>query len=141
MNNSSHLKTQSGSSLIEVLIAVLVVSVGLLGLAGLQTQSLKSNHSSFIRSNVTHMGYDLGERMRLFEAEALNGDFNTGSARLTAWEAGLTNIVGNDVSTTVTQDTNQFTISIRWLESRGGIDAAANNYETFSYILDLEPTP
>ena len=137
MKNIKHVNAQTGSSLIEILIAVLVVSIGLLGLAGLQTQSLKSNHSSFIRSNVTHMAYDLGERMRLFETEALNGEFNTGQTRLDDWEDRLTAIVGNDVSTAVTQNGNQFTISITWLESRGGIDAADNDYETFSYILEL----
>lgn len=133
-------KKQSGTSLIEVLIAVLVVTVGLLGLAALQTQSLKSNHSSFIRSNVTHMGYDLGERMRLFEADALNGDFNTGSANLIAWQANLTNIVGNGVTATVEQNGNAFTINIEWTETRGriqGPDADANENVTFSYVLEL----
>lgn len=140
MIDMKNLKKQAGTSLIEVLIAVLVVTIGLLGLAGLQTQSLKSNHSSFIRSNVTHMGYDLGERMRLFEAEAINGEFNTGSARLTAWQNRLTDIVGNGVTATVTQNGNAFTISIQWSESRGriqGPQAGANENVTFSYILEL----
>jgi len=140
MIDMKYLKKQTGTSLIEVLIAVLVVTIGLLGLAGLQTQSLKSNHSSFIRSNVTHMGYDLGERMRLFEAEAINGEFNTGSARLTAWQTRLTNMVGNNVEARVVQNGRTFTISIEWLESRGriqGPQATPNENVTFSYILEL----
>lgn len=145
MSNIKYFKTQSGSSLIEVLIAVLVISTGLLGLAALQTKSLQSNNSSFTRSNVTHMAYDLGERMRLFETEALAGEFKAGSKfiRMVEWENNLTAIVGNNVTGTVTQDianNNRFTISIRWLESRGKIQPSSNqqnNYETFSYVLEL----
>lgn len=55
---------QSGFSLIEVLIALLVVAIGLLGLASLQARGLKFNHDAYVRSQATNMIYDVVERMR-----------------------------------------------------------------------------
>ena len=54
----------TGFTLIEVLIAMLVLAVGLLGLAGLQATSLRNNQSAYNRSQATQLAYDLGDRMR-----------------------------------------------------------------------------
>ncbi|MGB5832394.1 MAG: type IV pilus modification protein PilV [Thiohalocapsa sp.] len=53
-----------GFTLIEVLIAAVVLSIGLLGLAALQAKGLRSNHSSNLRSQATLMAYDMADRMR-----------------------------------------------------------------------------
>jgi len=45
-----------GFTLIEVLIAALVLAVGLLGLAGLQAASIKNNLSAYKRSQATQLG-------------------------------------------------------------------------------------
>jgi len=55
---------QNGFTLLEILITVLVLSIGLLGLAGLQVSSMKSNHSSYLRTQATILGYDIADRMR-----------------------------------------------------------------------------
>lgn len=54
----------TGFTLIEVLIAMLVLGVGLLGLAGLQASSLRNNQSAYNRSQATELAYDLADRMR-----------------------------------------------------------------------------
>lgn len=54
----------AGFTLIEVLIAMLVLAVGLLGLAGLQAANLKNNQSAYNRSQATQLAYDLADRMR-----------------------------------------------------------------------------
>ena len=51
-------------SLMEVLIAMLVLAIGLLGLASLQAQSLKFNHDSYVRSQSTFLAYEMMDRMR-----------------------------------------------------------------------------
>lgn len=56
--------SQSGFGLIEVLVSVLILAIGLLGLAGLQTQSLKFNNDAFFRSQATLLAMDLADRMR-----------------------------------------------------------------------------
>lgn len=53
-----------GASLIEVLVTVLVLTIGLLGIAGLQIQSTRSNYEAFQRTTATTLAHDIIERMR-----------------------------------------------------------------------------
>jgi len=55
---------QRGFSLVEVLVAVLVLSVGLLGLAALQVMSLRASDSARMRTAVSIAAYDLADRLR-----------------------------------------------------------------------------
>ncbi len=57
-------KSQMGAGLIEVLVAILLLGVGLLGLAGLQTQSLKYNNEAYLRSRATILAQDMADRLR-----------------------------------------------------------------------------
>lgn len=53
-----------GFTLIEVLVALLVLSFGLLGLAALQTVGLRYNHQSYMRSQAVYQVYDIIDRIR-----------------------------------------------------------------------------
>lgn len=53
-----------GFSLVEVLVTVLVLAIGLLGIAGLQLKGMQFNHSAYVRSQATFLAYDLLDRMR-----------------------------------------------------------------------------
>lgn len=55
---------QQGFALIEVLTTILVVSFGLIGLAGMGVVGLKNNHMSYYRSIATQQAYDMSDRMR-----------------------------------------------------------------------------
>ncbi len=55
---------QSGFSLIEVLVASVILAVGILGIAGLQVVSLQQNRSSLLRSEALQIGNDILDRMR-----------------------------------------------------------------------------
>lgn len=55
---------QQGVGLIEVLVAVLVLAIGLLGLAGLQTQSLRFNNEAYFRTQATLLAMDMADRLR-----------------------------------------------------------------------------
>jgi type IV pilus assembly protein PilV len=55
---------QRGFTLLEVLIALLVLSIGLLGLASLQTVGLRSNTMATTRTHATQLAYDISDRMR-----------------------------------------------------------------------------
>lgn len=71
---------QGGFTLIEVLIAVLVLAIGLLGLAGLQATSLRFNHDAQLRSQATFLAYDMADRMRANRNAALAGAYDSGTA-------------------------------------------------------------
>lgn len=66
-----------GFSLLEVMIALLVLSIGLLGLAGLQTFSLKFNHQSYERTQATILIYDIMERIIANTTAAQAGVFDS----------------------------------------------------------------
>lgn len=61
-----------GFTLVEVLVAVLVLSIGLLGLAGLQANGLKNNNGAYLRSQANLLAYGIIDRMRANRAAALS---------------------------------------------------------------------
>ncbi len=75
---------QSGFSLIEVLVTVVILAIGLLGLAALQAKSLRLNHDSQLRSLAVNQAYAITDRMRA-NVEGVDGGLydvinSTGSA-------------------------------------------------------------
>lgn len=66
----------NGFSLLEVMVALLVLSIGLLGLAGLQTFSLKFNHQSYERTQATILIYDIMDRITANPLAARAGSFD-----------------------------------------------------------------
>jgi type IV pilus assembly protein PilV len=57
-------KPETGTSLIEVLVTLLIFAVGLLGFAGLQVNALQSTSDSAQRSQAVWINQELAERMR-----------------------------------------------------------------------------
>ncbi len=53
-----------GFTLLEVLIALLIFSLGLLGMAGLMVLSVKTNQSAFLRTQATFLAQAMMDRMR-----------------------------------------------------------------------------
>ncbi len=58
-------KLEGGFSLLEVLIAMLILSIGLLGIAGLQIKGQQYNHVSYLRTQAIFLAYDIMDRMRV----------------------------------------------------------------------------
>lgn len=70
---------ERGSSLLEVLIALLVLSLGLLGLARMQLENMRQTGNAAYRSQAALLAYDIVDRMRA----------NPGAARGGAYDIGL----------------------------------------------------
>lgn len=85
---------QTGFTLIEVLVAVLVLAIGLLGLAGLQTTGLHSNHSAYLRTQATLLAYDMADRMRANRTGYQNGFYNNppSADRNCVWEGSVPSV-------------------------------------------------
>jgi len=62
-NNSKRSKI-AGFTLLEVMIAVVVFSVGLIGLGLLLTSSIRANHVGFVHSQATFVAESIADRMR-----------------------------------------------------------------------------
>ncbi len=77
---------QAGVGLIEVLVAVLIISIAFLGIAALQAMALSTNSSAMARSMATISSYSILDAMRDDLLNAQAGSYNTGSP---------TTIVGN----------------------------------------------
>ena len=73
-------KRAAGFSLIEILISLVVMSIGLMGLAGLQIASLKGTNDAHYRTEASLLIMDLADRMRANQIGVAEGDYRTSSA-------------------------------------------------------------
>lgn len=73
---TGRLGRQGGMTMIEILVTVIVLAVGLLGMASLTVGSLKNNQGAFLRTQATILAYDMADRMRSNAAEAISGSYN-----------------------------------------------------------------
>lgn len=58
------LKNSKGFSLVEVLIALIIMSVGMLGIAGLYVQSMQAGRTSMLRHHAVTLAGDIADRIR-----------------------------------------------------------------------------
>jgi type IV pilus assembly protein PilV len=128
---------QAGVGLIEVLVAVLVLSVGFLGVAALQAMSLSTNNGAMARSMATMASYSVLDAMRIDRTEAENGSYNItvkanacpsttstlAQSQITVWCGQLAANLGAAASTagTIKCDANgNCAITISFDDSRAG---------------------
>ncbi|MFO1435948.1 MAG: type IV pilus modification protein PilV [Gammaproteobacteria bacterium] len=64
MINQLSRQQSAGFTLLEAMIALLVLSIGLLGLASLQARSMQYNHDALVRGQATELIMDIFEKMR-----------------------------------------------------------------------------
>jgi type IV pilus assembly protein PilV len=88
-----------GFTLLEVLIALMIFTLGLLGLAGLLTVSIKTNHGAYLRTQATFLAQGMADRMRANPLGLWNGSYNQNtlgtSSTPTALTAAGTPTIGN----------------------------------------------
>jgi len=70
-----HNCSQRGATLLEVLIAMLVISVGLLGMAALQLKSVAVNQGAYQRLQAVNLAYEIADSIAINAAQANNGDY------------------------------------------------------------------
>lgn len=131
-------KRQTGVGLIEVLIAVLVLSIGFLGIAALQAKSLSTNNSSMSRTQAVIESYSILDAMRADRTNALAGAYNQTvtanncpalggglvSDQLSSWCTELGNnglgATANTTGNVTCLATGDCTITIQFDDSRAG---------------------
>ena len=65
MSKLTKLKKQAGFTMMEMLVAVLVMGVGVLGVTGLQLVSLQNNQAALLRAEAVQLAYDILDRIRV----------------------------------------------------------------------------
>lgn len=132
---------QSGFSLLEVLVAILVLAFGLLGFALLQTMSVRFAQSSNYRTQATNLAYDMLDQMRanrLLAAQYTGASFTGGAAgacaavtgvmtiqaNITRWQCQVRAALGEEAAANVTYANGVATVAIRWNDQRWEKDSA-----------------
>jgi type IV pilus assembly protein PilV len=122
---------QQGTTLLEVLIAIIVVALGLLGFAGLQVASLKSNNTAYYRSQATMLAYDVIDRMRVNRAAAIAGNYNiaygaAGAGDVADWRANVVNsLPGGNAKILVNGVNGNTEIDLKWDDGSGEVSEFA----------------
>lgn len=80
---------QRGTTLIETMVALLVLSIGLLGIAAMQMSGLFNNRSGYERSQAVMLADEILERIRVNPSAAAAGDYNTAVGTGEAAPTGL----------------------------------------------------
>lgn len=126
-------RSQRGATLIEVMVAVVVLSIGLLGVAALQASALRSNQSSFDRSQAVIHNYSILDAMRANVNAARAGAYDTDgwmceppgaanrvSAELSTWITGMQDVqgMGGSACGRIECDAARCQVSVRWDDSR-----------------------
>jgi type IV pilus assembly protein PilV len=65
-----------GFTLLEVMVALLILSIGLLGLAAMQLTGMRYNTDAYARTQATIFAYDIIDRIRANPVGRINGNYN-----------------------------------------------------------------
>ena len=155
--NSLHAKAalhfQRGVGLVEVMVAVLVLSIGLLGLAGLQVRTLRNSQSALERGVAVIETHAIVDAMRADRVKAMSDDFDIALGApaptagtsfadvvLTGWRANLIASLGEGATGSVACNAADCMIVIQWNDSRGtqtADTAAGSETQTLSTQVQL----
>ena len=134
---------QHGFTLIEVLVTLVIMAIGLLGLAGMQATSLRNTESAYQRSQAAMLAYDMLDRMRTNSTGVASGAYNSiGTTAATAgtdcgssvcsssamatyddadWHAKIAEVLPSGTGSVSGSGANSvFTITITWDDDRSG---------------------
>lgn len=136
-----------GFSLLEILISVVVLSIGLLGIAALQTRSVNYVHSGELRSIASYQAYNMLDRMRANKAGRDAGNYASVSGAGTdpgcstctpaqiaqkdqfEWNSSNGNLLPQGQGT-VSQNAGVYTITVYWDNHRTGVSGLGCSGDT-----------
>lgn len=132
---------KQGFTLLEAMIALVIFSVALLGLARMYTQMMSMSHSAYFRTLATIQANDLEERIRANP----NGNYAAGCAAAPADPADFQGWCDNTEdlfgalfqSAAVELNGDNYTIRLEWREriQDDTVDDLAGETVTFEYVV------
>jgi type IV pilus assembly protein PilV len=142
-------RRQHGVSLLEVLVAMLILSLGLLGLANLQTVGLRNSHGATLISQASLLAYDIADRIRANpQGAAAFAGFVTDcpaampagplvAAELAEWSCSVENLLPAGVGRIAGAPNGngmRYTITLEWRDPQ--LDDAADPW-TSQLVIDV----
>ncbi|MDX1588980.1 MAG: type IV pilus modification protein PilV [Oleiphilaceae bacterium] len=115
----------SGFSLMEVMIALVILTIGLLGVAGVQLLSLQQTGNAQLRSQATMLAEDLASRVRI------NNDNPPSSTELDRIRRNMRLTMGQNADLSVTTSSNDMVIVVTW-EERDPFAEGGTSTESFT---------
>ena len=137
---------QQGMTLIEVLVALLILTVGLLGAAAVQINALKYTDSSRMTSQASFIAYDMMDRIRANSGANYTitppTSANPGNARdqdLYDFTTSIVNFGGPTATGSITLNQRVYTITITWSDARAANTANAQRSFVLSSRAAVDP--
>lgn len=142
MNRQPQRLYQSGFSLLEVLITMVIIAVGLMGFASMMLNSMKNNRIAMQRSTATFYAYDIIDCMRANQLDISSGrysvnfgDTNTGTTvaanDINTWQTALSTLLPSGQGK-ITFSGNTARVEIRWTETTS--DSSTHTWVTESAL-------
>lgn len=137
---------QEGMTLVEVLVALVILGVGLLGAAAVQLNALKYTDSARMTSQASFIAYDLMDRIRANAAAdytiappASGNPDVTRDQDLFDFNANIVSSLGASATGSVTVNRQVYTITITWDDSRAANTADSRRSFILSSRAAIDP--
>ena len=133
-------RSQSGVALLEALVGILIFSIGILALMGLQAQSIRNTVEAKYRNEAAYLANQVIGQMWVDRANLPNYDTGAGtSPQMLAWRTQVANtlplvVVGGANSPTIVVAGNQVTVTVFW--QMPGSDSVQRQFAVVAQIND-----
>ena len=122
-------------TLVEVLVALMVLSIGLLGIAGLQLNSLRANTVSYWQSQATWFAYDMSDRIRANSTGAGMGYYDALDSAGATDQGCITSAAGCAGTALAAQDAYEWGLKLSSLPSGQGMVRASGTDQLIVTVL------
>ncbi len=140
-------KQAAGFTLLEVLIALLVLAIGVLGVAVLQFQALRFNHDAYLRTQLSVLAEDIMDQIRLNDANvssyvgnhtvavtAPSGTCNPATAAnatndLRCWRTRLHDVLPPGTQANIANTVDMYTVSFVWTDRESQVRTISYTFQ------------
>lgn len=125
MQKPTSLTTKSGGfALIEVLVSVLIFSLGVVGLMGLQTRALQVSNEAQDRSTAAMLANTISSEMWLVKSTSVDASV------LSAWQEQVAEALPNGEGTVTASSTSNALVSVTWMPPARSASEPENTFKT-----------